>query len=116
MRDLKPGALALHDFLFNFRIAKTGSTSFIALFFKLGAKLGYDVDTGHRQHENVQDDSEGMFNEVDSILRTHKPMVKIRHYVFLDFAQLGYQWNPDWFNLVRDPIEKVYYWKVKYQA
>ena len=109
MRDLKPGALALHDFLFNFRIAKTGSTSFIALFFKLGAKLGYDVDTGHRQHENVQDDSEGMFNEVDSILRTHKPMVKIRHYAFLDFAKLGYQWSPDWFNLVRDPIEKVYY-------
>ena len=69
--------------------------------------MGYDVNTGHQKYENVQDTRKGILNEVNSILRTHKPMVKIRHYAFLDFAQFGYQWNPDWFNLVRDPIEKV---------
>ena len=48
-----------------------------------------------------------MFQEVDSILRTHSPTVKVRHYAFLDFARMGYKWNPDWFSLVRNPIEKV---------
>ena len=48
-----------------------------------------------------------MFQEVDSVLRTHQPTVKVRHYAFLDFARMGYKWNPDWFSLVRNPIEKV---------
>ena len=74
---------------------------------KLGAKLGYDVNPGIKQKEDVLDSYEGMFQEVDSILRTHAPTVKVRHYAFLDFARMGYKWNPDWFSLVRNPIEKV---------
>ena len=49
----------------------------------------------------------GMKDEVDGLLRTHKNLVNVRHYSFIDFEKLGYRWRPDWFSVVRDPIQKV---------
>lgn len=48
-----------------------------------------------------------MKDEVNNLLRTHKNLVNVRHYSFIDFEKLGYKWRPDWFSVVRHPIEKV---------
>ncbi len=34
----------------------------------------------------------------------------LQHYSFIDFAKYGYDWHPDWFSMVRDPVEKVISW------
>ncbi len=30
-----------------------------------------------------------------------------QHYNFVDFKKFGSDWSPDWFAVVRDPVEKV---------
>ena len=35
------------------------------------------------------------------------PTVWIQHYNFVDFEDQGSDWSPDWFNLVRDPVDRV---------
>ena len=60
------------------------------------------------QSETVSEiDPLGVFNEVDSVSRLIEPTVVVRHYSFIDFAHYGSAWHPDWFNIVRDPIDKV---------
>ena len=48
---------------------------------------------------------------VEKVLSTTQPSVWIRHYNFVDFDAFGSPggWKPDWFNVVRDPIERVSY-------
>ena len=36
-----------------------------------------------------------------------EPRVWIRHYNFVDFQKYGSDWSPDWFNMVRDPVDRV---------
>ena len=45
--------------------------------------------------------------EAGHLLKTHKNNIKVRHYSFVDLERLGYEWTPDWFSLVREPIDKV---------
>ena len=41
-------------------------------------------------------------------MKIEKPMAIIRHYSFIDFEKhTNSTWSPDWFNIVRDPIDKV---------
>ena len=89
------------------RVAKTGSQSFIALFKQLSPKLGYQVTPKIYQRESVGDSFEGVLQEVDSVLRIPNPSIIVRHYSFVDFPQYGSIWRPDWFSMVRDPIDKV---------
>jgi hypothetical protein len=89
------------------RVAKTGSQSFIALLHKLGAKHNFDVKVKIMQREQVVEEIPGVLAEVEPIFKNQEPNVFVRHYSFVDFDDLGYQWHPDWFNLVRDPIDKV---------
>ena len=91
------------------RVAKTGSLNMIILFQSLGVHLGYDVDQGIREKEIVQEDTIGIKKEVDALVQTHKSTVKSRHYAFFSLREWGYSWEPDWFSLVRDPIERVSY-------
>ena len=72
------------------------------------SQKGYDVDPGVRKYERVLDSFEGIIEEVGSLLKNHKNKVKVRHYSFIDLKNFGYDWNPDWFSLVRDPIDKVH--------
>ena len=44
---------------------------------------------------------------MSNLLHKCRPMVFIQHYSFIDFNKFGYNWTPDWFNIVRDPVEKV---------
>ena len=46
-------------------------------------------------------------DEAGQLLKTHKNKIKVRHYSFVDLERLGYEWTPDWFSLVREPIDKV---------
>jgi hypothetical protein len=41
--------------------------------------------------------------------QTLEPTVWIRHYNFANFADYGSVsgWSPDWFNVVRDPVDRV---------
>ena len=91
------------------RVAKTGSLNMIILFQSLGVHLGYDVDQGIREKEIVQEDTIGIKKEVDALVQTHESTVKSRHYAFFSLREWGYSWEPDWFSLVRDPIERVSY-------
>ena len=94
------------NFLYFNRVAKTGSTSFISMFLKLGQNLGYSVFAVSNDGI-IYDSSDGQLEEIESIFKINQPAVWIRHYAFLDFDSLGFRWKPDWINIVRDPIERV---------
>ena len=89
------------------RVAKTGSLNLIILFVALGVNLGYVVEEGFRKLETVQDDAKGIQKEIESLLQVHENLVKCRHYAFFDLRNWGYDWVPDWFSIVRHPIERV---------
>ena len=98
------------------RIAKTGSQSFIYLLMKQGEKLGFEVWKklwapwwkNNPGPEILADSEEGIDQEIQSVLKINKPMVIVKHYCFIDFKEkLGSAWSPDWFNIVRHPIDKV---------
>ena len=95
------------------RVAKTGSQSITRLLFDLGKKHGYLLYPNIRGKDEKLSDSDNLhalFEEIDSILKTHTPMAFVRHYSFIDFAKFGYDWRPDWFTIVRDPVDKVISW------
>ena len=89
------------------RVAKTGSFNMLVLMQSLGVNHGYDVDLGFREVEVLQDNLVGLQKEVDSLIQTTKDTLKARHYAFFDIRQWGYDWAPDWFSIVRHPIERV---------
>ena len=94
------------------RVAKTGTLGFMHLLAQLGLKLDYDVRKnfgGHNgtPYEKLQDTSEGVAKEAQKLVTTHRNLVQCKHYSLFDFEKLGHSWTPEWFSLVRDPIEKV---------
>ena len=90
------------------RVAKTGSQSFIHLLKKQGEKLGFEVWPKIVQSESLVDTPKGLAEEIDSVVKMQRPTVFVRHYSFIDFEKsTGSDWSPDWFNMVRDPIDKV---------
>ena len=90
------------------RVAKTGSQSFTHLLLNQGKKLGFSVWPKLKQSESLVDTKEGLADEIDSVVKMNKPTVFVRHYSFIDFEkELQTSWRPDWFNIVRDPIDKV---------
>ena len=90
------------------RVAKTGSQSFTHLLIKQGEKLGFNVWPKIVQSESLVDTPEGLADEIASVIKAEKPTVFVRHYSFIDFEKnTGSDWSPDWFNIVRDPIDKV---------
>ena len=93
--------------LFYNRVAKTGSQSITALLRALEKKNGFVVDSVNPKRELLIDTSEGLQLQLTKMLRTTTPMVFIQHYSFIDFSKFDYDWSPDWFNIVRDPVEKV---------
>ena len=88
-------------------MAKTGSQSLIRLLVKQGQRLGFEVTPKIRQVESVADDEQGIADEISHMSGLFSPNVIVRHYSFIDFEKHLYGWSPDWFNIVRDPIDKV---------
>ena len=72
------------------RVAKTGSQSFIKLFFTLAPKLGYEVFPGVRQIESVLDTYGGLYEDVASLLKKQRASIKVRHYSFVYLERFGY--------------------------
>ena len=89
------------------RVAKTGSYSFMTLLSVLGKNHGFGVDYGLREWDIVRDDTKGLGEEIDKLLRIHENHVICRHYAFFNLKDMGYDWRPDWFSIVRHPIERV---------
>ena len=86
------------------RVPKTASMSFAFLIKALGYDNGYDVDMGiNRKREVFHDDFIGTQEEMYKVLQIHENSAKCRHYAF--FKLDG--WNPDWFSIIRNPIERV---------
>ena len=52
----------------------------------------------------------GKFEAIDTVMKWHNPIALVRHYSFINFHEYGYQWRPDWFSMVREPVEKVISW------
>ena len=101
---LKPAKMLYYN-----RIAKTGSISIVDLMRKLGKKNGFSVEFKARRNELVTDDLAGQKIEADNLLKSFFPAIFVRHYSFIEFAKFGGydEWRPDWFNIVRHPVEKV---------
>ncbi len=61
------------------------------------------------QEKNVLFPTEVVSEVVHKVLKISQPSVWIRHYNFVDFELYGSPsgGSPDWFNVVRDPIERV---------
>ena len=91
------------------RVAKTGSSGFMHLLGQLGQKLDYEVTRVQTpfQFERLKDSPAGVSEEMFKLISTHANMVYCKHYSFFNFGEHGHPWVPDWFSLVRDPIEKV---------
>ena len=47
---------------------------------------------------------------VDQMMAVKRSAIFVRHYNFIDFEQHGVANPPDYFNMVRDPVEKVISW------
>ena len=95
--------------LYFLRVAKTGSLSVMHLLGQLGLKLDYEVVKSQSPlFEILTDNPSGISKEVGKLISTHNNIAYCRHYSFIDFKTYGYPWMPDWFSLVRHPIEKVW--------
>ena len=68
--------------------------------FKLQVKTNRFDIVSDNNIENVQ-------KEMQAVMKLRQPTVLARHYAFLDFAKYGHQWSPDFFGIVREPIERV---------
>ena len=92
------------------RIAKTGSRTFIQILRNLGTNLGYFVDVPSYKAEMMGADENEIKKEIKNILVSHRDsVVRSRHFNFIDFEKYGVEWNPHWFSVVRDPVERVCY-------
>ena len=90
------------------RIAKTGSRTFIEILRSLGKSLGYVVDVPYYKAEVMGADEYEIKKEIKEILICHRDSaVRTRHFNFIDFEKYGVRWNPDWFSIVRDPVDRV---------
>ena len=91
-----------------FRIAKTGSRTLISILASIGKHLGFQVQVPAFQHETLYDDRNGVRKEIYEIISGHENnIVRSRHYSFINFKEYGLEWYPDWFSIVRDPVERV---------
>jgi len=104
--------------LFFNRVAKTGSQALIALLVDLQEKNKFkaNIDITMKGKEYVMEPKERVATQVDkvkSMARTGG--VFIKHYNFIDFEEHGATIRPDYFAVVRNPIERViswfYYWR-----
>ena len=93
--------------MFYNKVTRSASNSIAALFFDLDKKNHFTVNMYPSAKIVSVADDESLKWQIRKFLRINRPMVWVQHYNFIDFSKFGYTWNPDWFNVVRDPIEKV---------
>ena len=75
----------------------------------LAPKLGYHLELASVREWNVQAESEDeVMSEIHKILKAQKrSSVRARHFSFIDLKKRGLKWSPQWFGIVREPIERV---------
>ena len=89
------------------RIPKTASFSVAYLLESIGFNHGYDVDFGERSNEVIFEDHAGITKDMTNLLQIQENYVYCRHFSFYNLSEWGYSWIPDWFTIVRDPIQRV---------
>ena len=90
------------------RVAKTGTRTIFHLLNVLKKRLGFNLDVPYYVRETLHDDENGIMKEINQILLAqNNANVRMRHYSFINFENFGIRWNPYWFSLIRDPIERV---------
>ena len=89
------------------RIPKTASFSVAYLLESIGFNHGYNVDLGERSNEVIFEDHAGITKDMTNLLQIQENYVYCRHFSFYNLSEWGYSWIPDWFTIVRDPIQRV---------
>ena len=89
------------------RIPKTASFSIAFLLESIGFNLGYNIDFGERPNEVIFEDRSGITKDMTKLLQIQEDHVYCRHFSFYNLQEWGYSWIPDWFTIVRDPIQRV---------
>ena len=60
------------------------------------------------ENEEVQTNDDGIMKEIGEILKSQKnSIIRVRHFSFINFDRYNVKWNPHWFSMVRDPIDRV---------
>ena len=71
-------------------------------------ELGYKVSVPEFKYEILQGDLRVVSKEIKDIQHCHSNgEIRARHFSFIDFHGNGMDWTPDWFSMVRDPVERV---------
>ena len=89
------------------RIPKTASFSVAYLLESIGFNHGYNVDFGERSNEVIFEDHAGITKDMTNLLQIQENYAYCRHFSFYNLSEWGYSWIPDWFTIVRDPIQRV---------
>ena len=80
----------------------------IAILKNLGAKLGFNVEIPSSQSTLIQENQIQVEKEIGATMKSHRAnTIRAKHYCFINFQKYGVKWNPDWFSMVRDPVERV---------
>ena len=109
-RDQKRLLVLPNQKLYFTRVAKTGSSAFIGLMNYLQWKLDYGVIVKQKTVDIVIQPKElyKVKEEALSIVKLRDATAVARHYGFINFEKFGFgKWMPDYFGMVRDPIERV---------
>ena len=73
----------------------------------ISSKLGFLVDTPSRNLQ-IQEDKNKVEKEIGAIIKGHRDsIVRSKHYSFINFEKYGVRWTPDWFSMVRHPVDRV---------
>lgn len=89
------------------RVAKTATRSIMKILMELSTQLGYLVEVPNR-NKVIQEDDDEVQKEIGAILKSHRnSVIRCKHYSFINFEKYGVNWNPDWFSMVRNPVDKV---------
>ena len=92
-----------------YRVAKTGSRSFIRILKILGKERGFLVDIPRFKNEDLTPRINAINKEIKQILICHEESkIRARHFSFIDFKKHDIDWSPQWFSIVRHPITRVF--------
>jgi hypothetical protein len=119
--DPEMGRVYIHNsqIIFFNPTARTGTETFMWLLHKLKSKkqssfkIHYSSPTQNRLRTAPKTKFMESYDDVHKvtkeILMEKRPTVYAKPYNFIDFNKHGSLWSPDYFSIVRDPIEKVGY-------
>ena len=91
------------------RVAKCGTRSILWILQKLGVTHGFNVEVASFKRDFVQSKNPAdIKKEINHIMKAHQnSTVRVRHFSVIEFEKWGIDWKPDWFSIVRHPVDRV---------